>query len=300
MARTMPRLTFIDGTQTDLPEGEPVGSVLPLEAIAARVDGELRDLSFVPTADATVDAVEASDDDGLHVLRHSTAHVMAQAVCDLHPGAKYAIGPAIEDGFYYDIELPEPLSSDDLPAIEARMRELVAADVPFIREEVARADAFQRFADQPYKVEIIQGLGDEGVEGEAGGGDAVTLVSGTTCPRSQPIENVAVNEIVFVGIEIVGAEILTAPIEIRFTQVDAGRFAATRCGCAHIAPRAIVRKAAVTAPARMPNARTRRVRRVTGRRSADRAAMAAATAMAVVAASAAAVVVAAALPEGSA
>ena len=95
--------------------------------------------------------------------------------CDLHPGAKYAIGPAIEDGFYYDFELPEPLSSDDLPAIEARMRELVAADVPFIREEVARAEALERFADQPFKVEIIQGLGDAEVEGEVGGGDPVTL-----------------------------------------------------------------------------------------------------------------------------
>ena len=100
---------------------------------------------------------------------------MAQAVCDLHPGAKYAIGPAIEDGFYYDIELSEPLSSDDLPAIEARMRELVEADVPFIREEVSRADALERLAGQPYKVEIIHGLGDDAVAGEVGGGDSVTL-----------------------------------------------------------------------------------------------------------------------------
>ena len=174
MAR-MPRMKLVEGSETDLPEGEPIGSVLPPDAIAARVDGELRDLSFVPTSDATVEAVTASDDDGLHVLRHSTAHVMAQAVCDLHPGAKYAIGPSIEDGFYYDFELPEPLSSDDLPAIEARMRELVAADVPFIREEVSRDDALDRLADQPYKVEIIQGLGEDVVESEVGGGDSVTL-----------------------------------------------------------------------------------------------------------------------------
>ena len=174
MAR-MPRMKLVHGPETELPEGEPIGSVLPPNAIAARVDGELRDLSFVPTSDATVEAVEASDEDGLHVLRHSTAHVMAQAVCDLHPGAKYAIGPAIEDGFYYDFELAEPLSSDDLPAIEARMRELVAADVPFVREEVARAEALERLADQPYKVEIVEGLDDDAVEGEVGGGDSVTL-----------------------------------------------------------------------------------------------------------------------------
>jgi threonyl-tRNA synthetase len=174
MAR-MPRMKLVHGPETELPEGEPIGSVLPPNAIAARVDGELRDLSFVPTSDATVEAVEASEEDGLHVLRHSTAHVMAQAVSDLHPGARYAIGPAIEDGFYYDFELAEPLSSDDLPAIEARMRELVAADVPFVREEVARAEALERLADQPYKVEIIHGLDDDAVEGEAGGGDFVTL-----------------------------------------------------------------------------------------------------------------------------
>jgi threonyl-tRNA synthetase len=174
MAR-MPRMKLVHGPETELPEGEPIGSVLPPDAIAARVDGELRDLSFVPTSDATVEAVEASDEDGLHVLRHSTAHVMAQAVCDLHPGARYAIGPAIEDGFYYDFELAEPLSSDDLPAIEARMRELVAADLPFVREDVARAVALERLSDQPYKVEIIHGLDDDAVEGEAAGGDSVTL-----------------------------------------------------------------------------------------------------------------------------
>ncbi len=110
----MPRMKLTDGTDTELPEGEPVGSVLPPEAIAAQVDGELRDLSFVPDGDAMVEAVEASSPEGLHVLRHSTAHVLAQAVCDLRPGTKYAIGPAIEDGFYYDFELSEPLSSDDL------------------------------------------------------------------------------------------------------------------------------------------------------------------------------------------
>ena len=106
----MPRLTLADGSATELPEGEPVGSVLPPEAIAARVDGELRDLSFVPDRRRGGRGRACRrEDDGLHVLRHSTAHVMAQAVCDLYPGAKYAIGPAIEDGFYYDFELPEPL-----------------------------------------------------------------------------------------------------------------------------------------------------------------------------------------------
>jgi hypothetical protein len=82
----MPLVKLTNGTETELPEGEPVGSVLAPEAIAARVDGELRDLSFVPASRSVVEAVLSSEDDGLHVLRHSTAHVMAQAVCDLYPG----------------------------------------------------------------------------------------------------------------------------------------------------------------------------------------------------------------------
>src|ERR671923_2202920 len=83
----------------------------------------------------------ASPMDGdLHILRHSTAHVMAQAVCDLWPAAKYAIGPPIEDGFYYDFDLPEPLTPEDLERIEARMREIVAEDQPFRREELSQED----------------------------------------------------------------------------------------------------------------------------------------------------------------
>ncbi|HEY7659520.1 MAG TPA: threonine--tRNA ligase [Actinomycetota bacterium] len=167
----MPRVARADGRTTELPEGEPVGSVLPPEAIAARVDGELVDLSFVPVADGKADPVLPADPDGLHVLRHSTAHVMAQAVCDLWPGTRYAIGPAIEDGFYYDLELPGPISETDLAKIEDRMREIAAADVPFVREELSRAEAVSRFGDQPYKREILETI----EEGEVAGGESVTV-----------------------------------------------------------------------------------------------------------------------------
>ncbi|HEV2951894.1 MAG TPA: threonine--tRNA ligase, partial [Actinomycetota bacterium] len=141
----MPRLTLPDGAHVELPEGEPVGAVLTPEAIAARVDGVLRDLSFVPdaqeAADSTVEPVEPASADGLHVLRHSTAHVLAQAVCHLFPGARYAIGPPIQDGFYYDFDLPSPIREDDLPTIENEMRAVVKEDQPFIREAVSREDA---------------------------------------------------------------------------------------------------------------------------------------------------------------
>ena len=107
----------------------------------------------------------------LEVLRHSTAHVMAQAVCDLWPGAKYAIGPPIEDGFYYDFDLSAQLTPDDLEKVEARMREIVAADQPFNREEVSRDEALKRFADQPYKKEIIEQV----EEAEGAGDDTVSI-----------------------------------------------------------------------------------------------------------------------------
>ena len=139
--RPMPTIELTDGTTTELPEGEPLGPVLPPEAIAARVDGELVDLSFVPPTDGKAEPVLPDDPDGLHVLRHSAAHVMAQAVCDLWPGTRYAIGPPIEDGFYYDLELPGQVSESDLAKIEDRMREIVAADQPFVREDLSRAEA---------------------------------------------------------------------------------------------------------------------------------------------------------------
>jgi threonyl-tRNA synthetase len=167
----MPTIELTGGTTTELPEGEPLGSVLPPEAIAARVDGELVDLSHVPATDGKVEPVLPDDGDGLHVLRHSAAHILAQAVCDLWPGTRYAIGPPIEDGFYYDLELPGQVSESDLARIEDRMREIVAADQPFVREEISRAEALERFADQPYKREIIESL----EEGEVPAGDTVTV-----------------------------------------------------------------------------------------------------------------------------
>ena len=98
----------------------------------------------------------------LQRMRHSAAHVLAEAVQELFPGASFAIGPAIEDGFYYDMELPRPLTPEDLPAIEERMRESIAANHPFVQSEWPREQALDYFRehDQPYKVEIIENLPD--------------------------------------------------------------------------------------------------------------------------------------------
>ncbi|MEA2550903.1 MAG: threonyl-tRNA synthetase, partial [Actinomycetota bacterium] len=169
----MSTLTLPDGSTKMLPEGEPVGGVVPKGTLAARVDGVLRDLSFVPQGDVSVIPVGANDEDGLHVLRHSTAHVLAQAVCDVFPGAKYAIGPAIADGFYYDFALPDAIAAADLQKIDRRMRQIIKSNQPFVREEVSRQAALERLADQPFKLEIIEGL--EEAADEIGAGDTVSI-----------------------------------------------------------------------------------------------------------------------------
>ena len=137
--------------------------------VVARVDGTLTDLS-APVADgATVEPVLVDTEEGRAVLRHSTAHVMAQAVTDLYPGAKYAIGPPITDGFYYDFDVPGALNPDDLTRIAARMAEIVREDQPFRRRDVPIAEARAVLADQPYKLEIL-----DGVEGSAEAADDPT------------------------------------------------------------------------------------------------------------------------------
>ncbi|GAH49466.1 unnamed protein product, partial [marine sediment metagenome] len=103
-----------------------------------------------------VPAKKPQKDDSLETMRHSASHVLAEAVLAMFPDARFGIGPATQDGFYYDFELPRPLTPDDLPIIESKMKELVAADLPFTREELSREDARALFAKQPYKLELIE------------------------------------------------------------------------------------------------------------------------------------------------
>ena len=176
-------VTFPDGSTRTVATGTTpaalaaaIGPRLAKAALAARVDGDWYDLGRPIDHDAAVTIVTPDTDDGREVLRHSTAHVMAQAVFDLFPGAQYAIGPAIADGFYYDFSLPggAHFSDDDLERIEARMREIVAADEPFVREELARDVALEVFAEQPYKLEIIERV-DPGDSSEVGEGSVISV-----------------------------------------------------------------------------------------------------------------------------
>jgi threonyl-tRNA synthetase len=187
-------ITLPDGTAREYPAGTTAGDVaasigsrLARAAVAATVNGEEVDLGRPLEDGATVSIITDDTEAGRHILRHSTAHVMAQAVTQLFPGAKFSIGPAIEHGFYYDFDLPEgrTFSDDDLTAIDARMREIIEADQPFDRAELFADEALEVFADQPYKVEIIQrvsdaaGGADEFDAGEAAVGDTVSIYRNT-------------------------------------------------------------------------------------------------------------------------
>ena len=155
-----------DGASAELEAGSTALEALKaLDAIrgqivAASVDGGEWDLDRPVPDGVEVAPIYADSDQGRAILRHSTAHLMAQAVTDLFPGAKWAIGPPVEDGFYYDFDVERPFTAEDLEAIEARMRELAREKQAFRRDEVARDDALKEFAEQPYKREIIELVGD--------------------------------------------------------------------------------------------------------------------------------------------
>jgi threonyl-tRNA synthetase len=134
--------------------------------IAARVNGQLRDLASPVQAGDVVEPVEISDPDGRAILRHSTAHVMAQAVQDLYPDTKLGIGPPVENGFYYDFDVDQPFEPDNLKAIESRMRQIVKQGQLFSRRVVTDADARAELAGEPYKLELI------GLKGASGPQDA--------------------------------------------------------------------------------------------------------------------------------
>lgn len=170
-----------DGSERALPEGATgadlaadIGKRLAKDAIIVVVDGVEQDLDVALPDGATVAIVTLDSEAALHTLRHSTAHVLAQAVLELWPGATFAIGPPIEDGFYYDFELPggQTFNDEDLVAIDAKMREVVKARQPFIRSEMRAAEARELMAAHQYKREIIDAVtrGDVGeLAGEAGG-----------------------------------------------------------------------------------------------------------------------------------
>jgi threonyl-tRNA synthetase len=191
-------VTLPDGTALELPEGSSaldaaraIGPKLAEQAVLARVDGEPRDLRLPLPDGAALQILttrDHDDSDALYVLRHSAAHLLAEAVRRLHPGVKVAIGPPVENGFYYDFEFPEPIREEDLAAIEEEVRRELAEGRSWERVEIGRDDARARFEEEgePYKVELVDTAeGDISLYTQ---GDFTDLCRGPHLQDSSPIK----------------------------------------------------------------------------------------------------------------
>jgi threonyl-tRNA synthetase len=163
-------ITLPDGSALEYPAGVTprkvaldLGAGLARQAIAAVVNGEPYDLSRAIVEDATVRILTPRDEETLEIFRHSSAHLMAAAVTELFPDAKYGVGPPIEDGFFYDFAVPRPFTPEDLDKIEEKMKVLAASNIPFEREEVAKGEALARFREleQPFKQELVEEKGGD-------------------------------------------------------------------------------------------------------------------------------------------
>ena len=183
-----------DGSTKELADGATVADVaasigagLAKAALGGKIDGAFADLDTPVKDGATVEVITAKSPEALGIMRHSTAHVMAEAVQLLFPGAQIAFGPQTEDGFFYDFELPRSITPEDFEAIEAKMAEIIARDEPFVREVVSRDEAEQIFADQRFKLEHVRELpADEEIIIRRHG-DFVDLCSGPHMPSAGKI-----------------------------------------------------------------------------------------------------------------
>ncbi len=158
-------VTLPDGTERGFDQGATakdvagsIGKGLQKAGIAAKYNGKLVDYTRPLTEDGAIEIITNDMDEGLEVLRHSAAHIMAQAIKRLHPEVNFGVGPTIENGFYYDTDMDEQLTEEDLPAIEKEMMEIVKANYPFERREVSREEALDIFQADPYKIELINDL----------------------------------------------------------------------------------------------------------------------------------------------
>ena len=187
------KVSLPDGSVKEFEAGSSLLSIakslnqkLGKTALLAKVDGENKDLSDVLDHDAKVEFVTPDSEEGLHAIRHTASHVMAQAIQHLFPGTKFAIGPAIEKGFYYDLDSDHVFTPDDLRAIEKEMSKIIKANYPLVRNEIPRAEALAKFKaeDEPYKVELIEDLPEDAVISTYTQGDFTDLCAGPHCPST--------------------------------------------------------------------------------------------------------------------
>ncbi|OME82237.1 threonine--tRNA ligase [Paenibacillus sp. FSL A5-0031] len=192
-------ITLPDGTVKEYPRGttaaqlaESISTGLGKNAVAGKVDGRLVDLNEPIQASSSVEIITLDGADGLAIYRHSTAHVMAQAIKRIYgeKAVKLGIGPVIEDGFYYDIDIEKPLSTDDLAAIEAEMSKVIQENLPITRREVSREEATALFAqeEEPLKLELIRDLPDDSIISLYEQGEFVDLCRGPHLPSTGRIK----------------------------------------------------------------------------------------------------------------
>src|SRR5580765_6773200 len=189
-------LKLPDGATREAPEGAlprdivaSIGPRLLRDAIAVQVDGEIIDLVTPLRKSGSFRVLTAKDQASLAVLRHSGAHVLATAVRRLRPDAKIGFGPAIDEGFYYDFEVGEPFTPEDLAGFENEMRKVSAEKYPFVREEVNRAEAQKRFVDDPLKLERLSELGDDEIISTYTDGPFIDLCRGPHVPDTSRVKH---------------------------------------------------------------------------------------------------------------
>jgi len=158
----MAQVKLPDGSTLEIADGtaakqlaKQIAPSLAEAVIAAKVNGRLVDLSTPINGDATVQIITLKDHEGLEVMRHSCAHVMAEAICSIWPDTKLVYGPTIEDGFYYDIDLDESICPADFERIEEKMKDIVKADRLFVRKEMSRSQALTKLAADKYKTDNV-------------------------------------------------------------------------------------------------------------------------------------------------
>jgi len=158
----MANVKLPDGSTLEISNGstaeqlaEKIGPGLAKSAVAAKIDGRCVDLSTPITGEPAVEIITLKDDEGLEVMRHSCAHIMAEAICSIWPDTMLVYGPTVEDGFYYDVDRDEPIRPDDFERIEEKMRQIIEADKPFVRKEMSRGEALERMAGDKYKTDNI-------------------------------------------------------------------------------------------------------------------------------------------------
>ncbi|MDO4357028.1 MAG: TGS domain-containing protein, partial [Clostridia bacterium] len=155
-------LEFASGTNA-LDVADKLGKDVKKSALAAKLDGEVIELTKPIEGDHTLEFLTGADPDGLRVLRHTASHILAQAVKAVKPEAKLAIGPAIDNGFYYDFDVDVPFTPEDLKAIEKEMSRIVKKNSRMERFELPRAEALELMKDEPYKVELINDLPEDAI-----------------------------------------------------------------------------------------------------------------------------------------